>query len=520
MMENNISVIIPARNEEKNIKKVIRMLKKDNSGIIDEIIVINNASTDRTREIALNEGITVLDCNSVGKGNAMQVGLQYAKNEIVVFLDADVNNYTNKIVEILVEPIINRDADFVKSMFERTGGRVTELVAKPLLNITFPEIYKFSQPLSGMIAGKKQWFKKIEFEKDYGVDIGILLDMIKLGANIEEVHIGKVNNDSQQLVNLEKMAKEVMIAILKRSNNFVMQKEGTCLNNSYITLLNNDDYLIGVLCLNESLKRVHSKYPLNVVITEEVSQRSRQILDNNNIKTIQIRKIEIPEVIKEKNSQGIFSHWNSTFDKLRIFELVQFDKIVMLDSDMYVRKNIDDLFARENLSAVIDRKEPNVIEECKRLTSGIVVIKPQLGIIRKFLDIMIEIIPRLNSMGDQDVLQQYDENWAEKEELHLDVIYNTFFIYLDYYIRFGNYDLDDIAVIHFIFKQKPWNLKREKIEDYFKFLEDRLEYNYEVTNKDVYRECISAGNENKRQILEEYIELIDEMKNRNNLLDN
>jgi len=120
------------------------------------------------------------------------------------------------LIKSLSDPIINEEVDFVKSVFERTGGRVTELVAKPLLDILFPKIYKFSQPLSGMIAGRKSLLSKIEFEKDYGVDIGILLDMIQMNVKIKEVHIGKIRNKSQHWKNLEKMSREVMNAILKR----------------------------------------------------------------------------------------------------------------------------------------------------------------------------------------------------------------------------------------------------------------------------------------------------------------
>ena len=118
----------------------------------------------------------------------------------------------------LSEPIRDKKADFVKSMFDRKGGRVTELVAKPLLEILFPEIHKFSQPLSGMIAGRKSFLEQITFEKDYGVDIGILLDMININARIKEVHIGRIKNISQQWQSLEKMSKEVMRAIIKRAN--------------------------------------------------------------------------------------------------------------------------------------------------------------------------------------------------------------------------------------------------------------------------------------------------------------
>lgn len=284
------------------------------------------------------------------------------------------------------------------------------------------------------------------------------------------------------------------------------------MSKSYITLLNNDNYLIGVLCLNESLKQVRSKYPLTVAITKDVSEKTKQILSNNNVKTIDIEKIEIPCLIKEKNLKGEFSHWNNTFDKLRIFELIQFDKLVFLDSDMYIRKNIDNLFELKNLSAVIDRREPNVSEEWKKLTSGTMVIKPRLGVVEKFTKIMEDIILKKNSMGDQDVLQEYDKNWHKKEELHLDVIYNTFFIYLDYYIKVNNYQLSDIAVIHFILNVKPWHFNKENIEEYLKFLDDRLKYNYERTNREVYKQCLSLGNENKIRVLKEYIELVNNIK--------
>ena len=77
-------------------------------------------------------------------------------------------------------------------------------------------MYKFSQPLSGMIAGRTKFFQKMQFEKDYGVDIGILLDMIKLNARITEVSIGKIKNSSHDWKYLDKMSREVMNAILKR----------------------------------------------------------------------------------------------------------------------------------------------------------------------------------------------------------------------------------------------------------------------------------------------------------------
>ncbi len=214
-MQSFVSVVIPAYNEEKNILKVIKLIK--NKDIIDEIIIVDNLSTDRTAEIARQAGTIVVQCNKQGKGYAMEEGLKHVKNEVVIFLDADIGNYDKNVINNLAEPVINGEADFVKSMFEREGGRVTELVAKPMLEILFPDMYKFSQPLSGMIAGKKSLLQKIQFEKDYGVDIGILIDMINIGARVKEVHIGKLKNESKEWHSLEKMAKEVMSAILKRA---------------------------------------------------------------------------------------------------------------------------------------------------------------------------------------------------------------------------------------------------------------------------------------------------------------
>lgn len=211
-----ITVIIPAYNEEKNIKNVINVSKKNKN--VDEIIVVNNLCTDRTEEIALKEGAKVVFCNKQGKGYAMEEGIKAAKNQCIVFLDGDINDYVDDVVERIAKPILEDRADFVKSTFEREYGRVTFLVAKPLLEILFPEVAKYDQPLSGMIAGKKDILEKIELEKDYGVDIGLLLDVTKMGLRIEEVHLGKIKNVSKDWRLLQTMSSEVMKAIIKRSN--------------------------------------------------------------------------------------------------------------------------------------------------------------------------------------------------------------------------------------------------------------------------------------------------------------
>lgn len=211
-----VTVIIPAYNEEENIANVINMCKKNEC--VDEIIVVNNLCTDKTEEIAKKEGAKVIFCNKQGKGYAMEEGIKHSKNNCIVFLDADINDYVDNVVDILAKPILEDKADFVKANFDREHGRVTFLVAQPLLEILFPNMKKYGQPLSGMIAGKKDVFEKLTLEKDYGVDIGLLLDITNMNLRIEEVFIGKIKNVSKDWRLLQTMCKEVMRAIINRSN--------------------------------------------------------------------------------------------------------------------------------------------------------------------------------------------------------------------------------------------------------------------------------------------------------------
>jgi glucosyl-3-phosphoglycerate synthase len=210
-----ITVIIPALNEANTINEVIDLLNQ--SDLVDEIIVVDDKSLDKTVEISLKAGAKVITGTKLGKGASMKDGLLIAKNEVILFIDADITNYPQNLVELMIFPILNEEFDFVKSYFTRQAGRVTELVAKPLLSILYPEFPQFIQPLSGMIAGKKSFFNQIKFEDGYGVDIGILIDMHKLNAKITEVDIGNIENRMQSLEQLGKMSKEVANTILDKS---------------------------------------------------------------------------------------------------------------------------------------------------------------------------------------------------------------------------------------------------------------------------------------------------------------
>lgn len=210
-----VSVIIPALDEEKTIRKVITLVS--DSPVVDEILVIDDKSFDNTIKQARLPKVRIYTSPMLGKGHSMRDGMLLARNEVIVYLDADIITYPENVVELLSRPILNDEADFVKSCFDRQAGRVTELVAKPLLSILFPELSKFSQPLSGMIGARKSFLKRIDIENDYGVDIGILLDMHNLGARIREVNIGYIENRMQSWEQLGKMSREVSRSILKRA---------------------------------------------------------------------------------------------------------------------------------------------------------------------------------------------------------------------------------------------------------------------------------------------------------------
>lgn len=210
-----ITIIIPVLNEEKTIASVIRYCQAN--PLVSEIIVVDDKSFDNTVKYAAEAGAKVITSTKIGKGASMKDGMLCAKNEIIVFLDGDINPYPEKMIDQMTGPLINDEYDFIKATFARNSGRVTELVAKPLLSIFFPELSHYSQPLSGMIAGRKSFFEKIDFFNDYGVDIGILIDMHTQQARICEINIGYIENDSKPLHELGRMSKEVASAIIKKA---------------------------------------------------------------------------------------------------------------------------------------------------------------------------------------------------------------------------------------------------------------------------------------------------------------
>ena len=210
-----ITVIIPALNEQETIGKVVKFCLSE--PLVNEVIVVDDQSNDKTIVTAKAAGANVLISKLKGKGFSMKEGILSASNQLLVFLDADIHPYPISTIRNLVQPLIYNECDFVKGAFARNAGRVTELVAKPLLKIFYPELSAFQQPLSGMIAGKKSFLNKIDFFHDYGVDIGILIDMFLMHARIKEVNIGYIENKSKPWRMLGKMSGEVARAIIKKA---------------------------------------------------------------------------------------------------------------------------------------------------------------------------------------------------------------------------------------------------------------------------------------------------------------
>jgi glucosyl-3-phosphoglycerate synthase len=209
------SVIIPALNEERRIADVVRYALDDPATA--EVIVLDDSSIDDTAARAKAAGARVVTSTILGKGASMRDGVNLAKHDYVVYLDGDLAGLSPGIISKLCEPMLRGEADFVKAKFDRSGGRVTELTAKPMLHVFFPELCNFAQPLGGILAARKSLLQSLSFEDGFGVDVGLLLDAHLSGAHLAEVAIGSLEHESQPLGDLTGMANEVSQVIFNRA---------------------------------------------------------------------------------------------------------------------------------------------------------------------------------------------------------------------------------------------------------------------------------------------------------------
>ncbi|MFQ5761667.1 MAG: glycosyltransferase [Candidatus Bathyarchaeia archaeon] len=212
-----MSAVIPANNEEPTVAAVVETARRNRS--IDEVIVVDDGSQDNTSKQAQRAGAEVIRLEErKGKGTAMKAGVQKSRGDIIVFVDADLKELTTSQITSLMMPLVD-GYDLCKADFDRAGGRVTELTAKPLLKIFFPEV-KHSQPLSGQKAVKRGLLNNIVLEQDFGVDIGLVIDAVMQGARVTEVYIGQLDHRSHSLQKLSGTADQVTRTILCKAQQY------------------------------------------------------------------------------------------------------------------------------------------------------------------------------------------------------------------------------------------------------------------------------------------------------------
>jgi glucosyl-3-phosphoglycerate synthase len=236
-----ISLALPALNEEETVGKVITTAKRDlmdRVPLLDEIVLIDSNSTDKTRDIARKLGIPVYIHQEIlpqygartGKGEALWKSLYVTHGDIILWIDTDIVNIHPRFLYGILGPFLLRpDIIFVKGFYRRPitvngkaqpggGGRVTELTARPLLNLFYPELSGVIQPLSGEYGGRRSALEKVPFSSGYGVETGLLIDIFeKYGLNaIGQVDLLERVHHNQQLESLSKMAFAIIQTVMRR----------------------------------------------------------------------------------------------------------------------------------------------------------------------------------------------------------------------------------------------------------------------------------------------------------------
>jgi glucosyl-3-phosphoglycerate synthase len=228
----SISVCLPARNEEATVGQIVATVRRnlvEHAPLVDEVVVMDDGSTDATAEAASWEGARVLAVDDVlpdlprgsGKGNALWKSLYVCQGDIVCWLDADVRNFGPHFVTRLVAPLLtDPTVGFVKSYYRRPlhgeatgGGRVTELMARPVISALFPHLAGFVQPLAGEYAGRRTLLETVPFVEGWGVEIGLLIDLV---ANFGTDAITQVDLDVREHRNrpLEALAPQAMAILV------------------------------------------------------------------------------------------------------------------------------------------------------------------------------------------------------------------------------------------------------------------------------------------------------------------
>lgn len=236
-----ISLALPTLNEEATIDGIIGQLQEHlvhQTPLLDEIVLIDSGSQDRTREIAISHGVPVYLHQDIlsqygafaGKGEALWKSLYVLQGDIIAWCDTDIQNFHPRFVYGVVGPLLRerrlvyskgfyrRPIQFGEQIAASGGGRVTELTARPLLNLFYPELSGMLQPLSGEYAGRRSALEEVPFFTGYGVETGMLIDLLERhGLNaLAQVDLTERIHRNQELVPLSKMAFAITQVVIQR----------------------------------------------------------------------------------------------------------------------------------------------------------------------------------------------------------------------------------------------------------------------------------------------------------------
>ncbi|MFF4761352.1 glucosyl-3-phosphoglycerate synthase [Streptomyces sp. NPDC001292] len=238
----SVSLVVPAHNEAATVGQVVSRVRETLVGtvaLLDEVIVIDSDSDDDTYAVATDAGAIVHRCCDIrpdlgthpGKGEAMWKSTFVTKGDLLVFMDADLVDWDTHFVSGLLGPLLTEPAvSMVKGFYERPyrsgntvaayeGGRVTELVARPLIALLYPELAGVVQPLAGEWAIRRPLFESLPVPTGYAVELAALIDTVRVAGTdaIAQVDLGRRTHRHQALLDLGAMATQIMAAAWSRS---------------------------------------------------------------------------------------------------------------------------------------------------------------------------------------------------------------------------------------------------------------------------------------------------------------
>lgn len=245
----SVSVVLPARDEATTVGAIVEALRRElqrDVPLIDEIVVVDSGSQDDTIAVSRAAGAHVVRQSDVlphlgdrpGKGEALWKSLQATTGDVVAFIDSDLREFDPQFAVGLLGPLLtDPGTQFVKAFYDRAlqsgqtvlpagGGRVTELVARPLLNLHWPALAGVVQPLAGEYAGRRSLLERLPFVSGYGVDIALLIDVVEeIGLHgMVQVDLGSRQHRNSSDAALGRMGAQVYLALLSR-----LQRHGRAL---------------------------------------------------------------------------------------------------------------------------------------------------------------------------------------------------------------------------------------------------------------------------------------------------